>query len=687
MAALGKLVVSLSANIAEFTSAMDKAAFVSAKRMETMQKAAKMAGAAIGGALVAGAGALANELRKFADAADATTKASQSLGMSVKALQELRYAAELSGVASNELDTALGKLSKKAADGNDAFRAMGIQVKNSDGTLKSADKLVGEVADKFSTYADGAAKTALAQSLFEESGARLIPMLNNGSAGLAAMADEAQKLGFVFDAETGKAAERFNDNLTRLGKITQGTITQVAAGMLPAMEKLSAMMVEASKNTEFFSGVANVLNGTLKALITTGSVIWGVFEMVGSGLAGLAAAAVLAAKGEFRQAYDALNMSGKDMVTAVQDTVDRTMAIWSDANTQANAIANSPTGGLAAPVVSAVKKTDEAAKELEAKQKQILSIITAAQDSVSRLTLGDDQMATKQLERLGASPEQIAALQAAQVERAKLLDLDRQLDEATKQAEENDRQAAAAKEALRQAGIRVYEDTRTPAEKLNIELARLDELLAKGAISWDTYSRAQMDAQENFDKLSEKGKDSMSELTQAVEAWGSRATDAFIDFAFTGKATFSDLVNSMLKDLARMMLQKNVTTPIFDAISSSAGGWFKGLFSFDGGGYTGSGARSGGMDGKGGFMAMLHPNETVLDHTRGQTGTGGGTQVVINNYSGAQATASETVDSRGNRRIDVTISEMVAGEMSRPGSSVNAAVRNSFGARPALVGR
>ncbi|NKX40357.1 phage tail tape measure protein [Rhodobacteraceae bacterium R_SAG2] len=38
--------------------------------------------------------------------------------------------------------------------------------------------------------------------------------------------------------------------------------------------------------------------------------------------------------------------------------------------------------------------------------------------------------------------------------------------------------------------------------------------------------------------------------------------------------------------------------------------------SFDGGGYTGSGPRVGGLDGKGGFLAMLHPQETVEDHTR-----------------------------------------------------------------------
>lgn len=48
--------------------------------------------------------------------------------------------------------------------------------------------------------------------------------------------------------------------------------------------------------------------------------------------------------------------------------------------------------------------------------------------------------------------------------------------------------------------------------------------------------------------------------------------------------------------------------------------------SFEGGGFTGRGARSGGLDGKGGFMAMLHPNETVTDHTRGGTGV-----TIINN--------------------------------------------------------
>ena len=49
--------------------------------------------------------------------------------------------------------------------------------------------------------------------------------------------------------------------------------------------------------------------------------------------------------------------------------------------------------------------------------------------------------------------------------------------------------------------------------------------------------------------------------------------------------------------------------------------------SFEGGGFTGLGARAGGLDGKGGRMAMVHPNESIIDHTKG--GASGIT--VINN--------------------------------------------------------
>jgi hypothetical protein len=64
------------------------------------------------------------------------------------------------------------------------------------------------------------------------------------------------------------------------------------------------------------------------------------------------------------------------------------------------------------------------------------------------------------------------------------------------------------------------------------------------------------------------------------------------------------------------------------------------LASFDGGGFTGMGSRSGGIDGRGGFPAILHPNETVIDHTRGQ----GQGITIINN-----------IDASGNQDVDEKI--------------------------------
>ena len=75
--------------------------------------------------------------------------------------------------------------------------------------------------------------------------------------------------------------------------------------------------------------------------------------------------------------------------------------------------------------------------------------------------------------------------------------------------------------------------------------------------------------------------------------------------------------------------------------------------SFEGGGFTGRGARAGGLDGKGGQMAMLHPNETVVDHTKGQSGgitivnnidaTGAGADVDMKIRAAMQQTSQQTI--------------------------------------------
>lgn len=60
------------------------------------------------------------------------------------------------------------------------------------------------------------------------------------------------------------------------------------------------------------------------------------------------------------------------------------------------------------------------------------------------------------------------------------------------------------------------------------------------------------------------------------------------------------------------------------------------MTSFAGGGFTGYGPRSGGVDGMGGFNAILHRNETVIDHPK----PGAARSPIVNiNISGARGNA------------------------------------------------
>lgn len=68
-------------------------------------------------------------------------------------------------------------------------------------------------------------------------------------------------------------------------------------------------------------------------------------------------------------------------------------------------------------------------------------------------------------------------------------------------------------------------------------------------------------------------------------------------------------------------------------------------------------------------------------------GNGSNVEVVVNNYSTAQAETRETTDSRGNRRIEVIVGDMVAQEVFKTGSATQNAFSSTYGTRPALARR
>ena len=115
------------------------------------------------------------------------------------------------------------------------------------------------------------------------------------------------------------------------------------------------------------------------------------------------------------------------------------------------------------------------------------------------------------------------------------------------------------------------------------------------------------------------------QFEDSVKSWG----DTFAEEMINGSGSFKNFANTILTQMAKMAMA-NATQPIFDAVFAGLtnGSGNSNQFnnngvgivpSLNGGGFTGTGARVGGVDGIGGFPAILHPNETVIDHTKGQT--------------------------------------------------------------------
>ena len=181
---------------------------------------------------------------------------------------------------------------------------------------------------------------------------------------------------------------------------------------------------------------------------------------------------------------------------------------------------------------------------------------------------------------------------------------------------------AAADAGVVHAGMMEY--ARKKAELLMAAqkqgLAITPELTAQIEEQARAYATAGLEAEAAAEKIekikqaSEKGKDALGNVF-----------DAILDGADSARQAVADL----LKEIARMQFRKGM----MDLIGGSGGGgifgFLGGLLSADGGGYTGNSPRTGGLDGKGGFLAMLHPRETVTDHAKGQSLPGGQASVHV----------------------------------------------------------
>src|SRR5690606_33655516 len=119
--------------------------------------------------------------------------------------------------------------------------------------------------------------TALTLRLFGKESADLIPLLNEGARGMAAAAEEADALGQVIGSKTAKAAEQFNDNLSRAGMLASGFGNELAAKLLPALVGVTDEFIRSEKESRSFETAANAVADVLKfvgqvAIVTKGAI-------------------------------------------------------------------------------------------------------------------------------------------------------------------------------------------------------------------------------------------------------------------------------------------------------------------------------------------------------------------------------------------------------------------------------
>lgn len=235
--AAGRLDVLMGLNSAEFTRGLTKAEYETQKFQKNLERSFASLGTAIKSVL--GGIAVKQIVDGFigiTNSLDDLGNAAQSLGTTAVALAEFRRAAGESGVAAEKFDSSLTKLSSKmedaAAGGKKSaavFKALGIQVTNSSGQLKTTDEILGQVADAFSKYRDGTEKTALAVQLFGKAGAAMIPYLNQGADGLRKFAGVTE--------ESVKRAKELQQQLDEMKASLNALGIALATSLMPFLTK------------------------------------------------------------------------------------------------------------------------------------------------------------------------------------------------------------------------------------------------------------------------------------------------------------------------------------------------------------------------------------------------------------------------------------------------------------------
>lgn len=242
-------------------------------------------------AAVAAAGSAALVAAKFtADYQDTMIKAARAAGVGVEEFSKLSYAAEMSGVSTEQLVKSFNKLNNLTPQAAAKMEGFGIATKDAQGNIKDSEALLYDMADTMAGMKDPADRAALAVSVFGEEGAKMTSLLSGGADSLRDLTTEAEKFGIVVSETAAINAELFNDNISRVSKSLQGFRDAIGESVIAFVNQSGIMenvVSIVSDLTQWWKG----LSDNTKTFIVTAGGAATVLATITSALIGIIAVA------------------------------------------------------------------------------------------------------------------------------------------------------------------------------------------------------------------------------------------------------------------------------------------------------------------------------------------------------------------------------------------------------------
>ena len=492
MSALGSLVVQLAMDYAQYQSGWDKTEQETLARTKRIQEAvdgvkstASQFAVGIGASIAAvfSVSAMKSMIDGITASQVELKKLSETAGVSVEKLSGMAHIAKASGTDVDQLADSMNQLTQKMVETKKesdpaavALQKIGINFKEfRDLTPDEQFLTLAKSLDKFE---DGAGKSAAIMAIMGEEGAKLLPFMKD----LAAAGEIQAKV----TAEQIEESAKYQRALQASQASNDALKTEVVNGMVPALNLATRAynqvingtggVRDEARNLAADGSIKDWTMTAVKALsyvIDAGQYVWRTFQSIGKGLGGLAASAVAVADGDFKGAFNILQMSGQDMIDAFKGET------WGEkfrtAIDQLATSTNNATGATQKQTLAVkdfVEASDEGSKAAEREAQAYLATMGAIDQKIAALS--------KEAElgrQLTESEKELIKVTQAQLDPKKKLNEQHFAAVKARIAEWNEIEKTTAATKLEQAGL---EASRQQRAKYVSEMQSATDALAAG---------------------------------------------------------------------------------------------------------------------------------------------------------------------------------------------------------------